>query len=87
MFNWVKCECSHNFWTKKEIPQCCKCKQRFPAYNHVYTWSGQEREKTIGLLENRIREQNETLENLLTVLETYQYKTDEIIKEIRDSIK
>ena len=53
----------------------------------MHEWSGQEREKTIVMLENRIKEQNETLENLLTILETYQYKTEEVIKEIRDSIK
>ncbi len=87
MYDWVECECGHNFWTKKEKPQCSKCKQRFSAYNHIYTWSDQEKGKTIEILENKIREQNQTMENLLTVLETYQFKTDEIIQEIRNSTK
>jgi len=87
MYSWVECECGHQFFTKKEKPQCCKCNQRFDSYSHMSTWRSSEKTETIQLLQNKIEMQRRIMENLLTVLETYQFKTDEIVKELRDSLK
>ena len=87
MYTWVECECGHQFFTKKENPQCCKCKQRFDSYSHMSTWRSSEKTETIQLLQNKIEMQRRIMENLLTVLETYQFKTDEIVKELRDTLK
>jgi len=87
MYSWVECECGHQFFTKKEKPQCCKCNQRFDSYTHMSTWRSSEKTETIQLLQNKIEMQSRIMENLLTVLETYQFKTDEIVKELRDSLK
>jgi hypothetical protein len=51
------------------------------------TWRSSEKTETIQILQNKIEIQRRIMENLLVVLEANQYKTDEIVKEIRDSLK
>jgi tyrosyl-tRNA synthetase len=87
MYSWVECECGHRFFTQKEKPQCCKCKQRFDAYSHSSAWKSSEKTEAIQVLQNKIEIQSRIMENLLAVMETYQYKIDEIVKELRDSLK
>jgi tyrosyl-tRNA synthetase len=87
MYSWVECECGHQFFTQKEKPQCCKCKQRFDSYSHSSTWKSSEKTETMEVLQNKIEIQRRIMENLLTILDANQYKIDEVVKEIRESLK
>ncbi len=84
MSQLVQCECGHQFFTKKNKPQCTKCRRRFDVTESVS--SATSTDSSLESLQARWQSQIQVVEGLMNRLKIEQTELNKISQQIKNHI-
>ena len=84
MSQLVQCECGHQFFTKKEKPQCTKCRRRFSVIESISLPNTDT--SSLESLQARWKSQIQVVEGLMNRLKIEQKELDKIYQQIKNHI-
>ena len=86
MSHLVQCECGHQFFTKKDKPQCTKCRKRFDVNEAVPSVSHSADSGSLESLHAKWKSQIQVVEGLMTRLKVEQTELNKISQQIKNRI-
>lgn len=86
MSRLVECECGHQFFTKKDKPQCTKCRRRFDVNQISYKASPNPTGNSLESLQAKWKSQIQVVEGLMNRLKVEQTELNKISQQIKNSI-
>jgi len=86
MSHLVECECGHQFFKKKEKPQCTKCRKRFNVNEIVSKTQHVEHSNSLESLQAKWKSQIQVVEGLMSRLKVEQTELNKISQQIKNYI-
>ena len=85
MSQLVQCDCGHQFFTKKDKPQCTKCRRRFDITESA-THVSSPTDSSLESLQARWKSQIQVVEGLMNRLQIEQTELNKISQQIKNHI-
>ena len=85
MSQLVQCECGHQFFTKKDKPQCTKCRRRFDVAESI-SFADSPADSNLESLQARWKSQIQVVEGLMDRLKIEQTELNKISQQIKNHI-
>ena len=85
MSQLVQCDCGHQFFTKKDKPQCTKCRRRFDITEST-THVSSPTDSSLESLHARWKSQIQVVEGLMNRLQIEQTELNKISQQIKNHI-
>ena len=86
MSQLVQCECGHQFFTKKDKPQCTKCRRRFDISEAVPNVIQSGDSASLESLQAKWKSQVQVVEGLMNRLRVEQTELNRISQQIKNQI-
>ena len=86
MSHLVQCECGHQFFTKKDKPQCTKCRRRFDVNEAVPSIPNSGDSGSLESLHAKWKSQIQVVEGLMNRLKVEQTELNKISQQIKNHI-
>lgn len=86
MSRLVECECGHQFFTKKDKPQCTKCRRRFDINQISFKTAPNTAGNSLESLQAKWKSQIQVVEGLMNRLKVEQTELNKISQQIKNYI-
>lgn len=86
MSRLVECECGHQFFTKKDKPQCTKCRRRFDVNQISFSAPSNATGNSLESLQAKWKSQIQVVEGLMNRLKVEQTELNKISQQIKNYI-